>query len=355
MDREGSSRVLLAGLGVSVVVHAALAMGFVRYAHPAQALAQPLQLERIEIFLPPEEAPQPERSPIRLGIEAGASTATAWLGFADETEHHAPDAMLEQSAMVLAEPLPPGSGPEIERPSQAELAPASEAGQSEAVSQNEPSIALAPGALAERVSEALLQVIRDAATLARDALVELPDLRPPHTAPNEVMNQAPAGPPVEPAPSVTSRHRDAQTTEPPPAAPPHTASSGAAPSPDGIVTDRESLAASIRKAPIVRPGRILAAEGIEIQTRAPRWSYTTLATRRPRNPSVEIAFGRDGRVRRAAFVRDEHGRIYNTGFEDVDQPLLNVIYTWTARGRGIDQLQDDEDEVRIILNVILAG
>lgn len=122
----------------------------------------------------------------------------------------------------------------------------------------------------------------------------------------------------------------------------------------GLPADREALAAAIRAAPAVRPGQVVAGQGLEILTRQPRWSTTTVLTHRPRNPVVEIVFDREGRVRRAQFVRDGQ-RVYNTGYEDVDQPLLSAIYAWQARGRVLAELPPDDPDAgaKVILTILL--
>jgi hypothetical protein len=50
----------------------------------------------------------------------------------------------------------------------------------------------------------------------------------------------------------------------------------------------------------------------------------------PRNPTVRITFNRAGRVTRAEFLP---GR--NTGYPEVDGPLLSAMYRWTAKGKKL--------------------
>jgi hypothetical protein len=104
----------------------------------------------------------------------------------------------------------------------------------------------------------------------------------------------------------------------------------------------------------VRPGQPVAAKGLDIKTRRPQWGTTTLLTAFPANPVVVIEFNRSGKVVRAQFARDGK-RVMSTGYEDVDEPLLNAVYTWTAAGKALEKLPEDDPDatVRIVLSVVL--
>lgn len=114
--------------------------------------------------------------------------------------------------------------------------------------------------------------------------------------------------------------------------------------------DREADASATLDSIDVIPGRPAAAKGLRIQTSRPQWSMTTKLTARPGNPSIRITFGPTGRVSSAEFVRGK-----STGYPDVDQPLLNAIYRWTARGEAIDKLNptDPRSGVSITVNILL--
>lgn len=326
MPRQGSSGVLLTGIAVSLAVHAAIAAGFVQFSPLLGPSAPPGQeaLARAEVIIvEPEPEPEPAPERLRLGIEGGSPDRAAWLGFQDETEHSAPEGPTDQSAMALTEaagsPLPDEPVPSAAPPL--------------------PPVSLEPlREWTSDVSEAvqrLAESVRQAVMLAADAVAELTE--EPEQA--QAVAEAPSVPESPPSPT------EVQSPSP--------ATGGAGAEPHAIRSDRESMATAIRHAPAVRPGRVLAADGLEIQTRRPQWSYVTTVTRRPRNPTVEIFFGPDGRVRRAAFATDGVV-LYNTGFDDVDQPLLNAIYAWTARGRQLAELSEN-DELRILITIILAG
>lgn len=118
----------------------------------------------------------------------------------------------------------------------------------------------------------------------------------------------------------------------------------------GEQDDREADASAIIDSIDVVPGRPAAAKGLRIQTSRPQWSMATKLTARPRNPAIRIVFGPTGRVTKADFVLGK-----STGYPDVDQPLLNAIYRWTARGEAIDKLNpaDSRSGVSVTVNIIL--
>lgn len=123
----------------------------------------------------------------------------------------------------------------------------------------------------------------------------------------------------------------------------------------GLPSDREAIATAIRAAPIVRPGQVVASRGLDVRTVAPRWSMTAQLTLRPRNPTVYVTFGRDGRVREAGFVRDGEA-VLDAGRDEINEPLLNAVYNWTARGRALEELDPDDPaaEVTLLFTIVLV-
>ncbi|MBL8761094.1 MAG: hypothetical protein JNL50_07305 [Phycisphaerae bacterium] len=121
---------------------------------------------------------------------------------------------------------------------------------------------------------------------------------------------------------------------------------GARPSParpPGRVSDRESDAAAVRSAINVDPnGGPAATKGLKINTVRPAWSTTTRLVALPRNPVVRVRFNRVGKVVDAAFVDR-----YDTGWPDVDGPLLDAIYRWKAEGERLRELPGDDPEAVI--------
>lgn len=118
-----------------------------------------------------------------------------------------------------------------------------------------------------------------------------------------------------------------------PQAPPATAQPGGDPGQVGLASDAESDASSIKEAIEYRLGKPLAGKGLKIRTLRPNWSVTTRLTASPRNPVVRVVFGRDGRVLEAKFVAGQE-----TGYPDVDAPILHAVYRWTASGEALTKL-----------------
>ena len=320
-SNDGSSQILLAGALVSAAVHAGLMLGFVRW---PGAFGQRAPEGAVPERAPEARHKQQEPPTVRLGIEKSSAATLTWIGFESATEHHATLSTTEQSAFTT------------------EVAPAQRAQPEETEPQPEPAPEAppappAPQQIAEQVralSERLAAAQRQVEERLTDLAETLPVIRP---QPQE---------PSAPAPSPAQ----AGAPTPAPANP-------GAPQPSGLPgtpSDKESIATSIKKAPTVRPGQVVAGQGLEIQTRAPRWTYSTMLTRRPRNPTIRITFGRDGTVKRAEFVHDGT-KAHNTGYDDVDQPLLNAVYSWTAKGRALNELKPGDPGISIIITVILSG
>ena len=122
----------------------------------------------------------------------------------------------------------------------------------------------------------------------------------------------------------------------------------------GLPSDRESVATALREATnLTQWGKPLARKGLEIKTVRPRWRTTTLLTRLPRNPVVMVSFGADGKVKRAEYVLYE-GRRLSTGARDVDEPLLDAVYKWRAKGKELEALGEGET-VSFAIRVVLSG
>jgi hypothetical protein len=141
---------------------------------------------------------------------------------------------------------------------------------------------------------------------------------------------------------------------PTPGTPPPPASDARGKAP-GLLSDAESVAAALREAIDVKPGKVLAAKGLRIQTVRPEWAVTTRLMARPKNPVVKVTFGRSGRVIKADFV-DGQG----TGWTDVDGPLKDALYRWTAKGATLDEIPaspgpgDESRGVSLTFRVILS-
>jgi hypothetical protein len=279
----------------------------------------------------PTAAERPGPPVVRLGLEKSQAATLTWVGFEQATEHQAEQSVTEQSAFTTSPPSP-SSAPAL-RPAPPPPAPAVLATPSPRP-EPDPSPAEAERRLAEQI-RSLSGQLADAQRALERRLSGLAEALP--TARSAAATGAP--------------ERESQPSPQQPQTQPTAAPQTGLP---GTESDKESIATSVKKAPTVRPGQVMAGQGLEIKTRVPRWTTTTMLTHQPRNPTVRIVFGRDGAVRQAEFVRDG-AIIYNTGSEDVDQPLLNAIYGWTAKGQAIRDLKPEDPGVSILITIILSG
>jgi outer membrane biosynthesis protein TonB len=112
----------------------------------------------------------------------------------------------------------------------------------------------------------------------------------------------------------------------------------------GVLSEREVVATRIKRALDVdpyKPNAPIAGKGLEIITVRPRYSSTIRMSAVPKNPIVLIYFGKDGTVAKAEFLRDRR-YVYSSGVTGVDEPLLNAIYQWKAKGKQIDEIEGDD-------------
>ncbi|MBC7835371.1 MAG: hypothetical protein H7Y88_09770 [Phycisphaerales bacterium] len=161
-----------------------------------------------------------------------------------------------------------------------------------------------------------------------------------HDAAEETRNTGDAGPTGE-----------AARAEREPIAPRPGAANAAAPGGnmgrEAIESDRESDATSTEATIEIRPGKPAAGQGLDIRTKRPEFSKFTRLTAAPRNPELRLKFDRRGKVVSAVFL-------VRSGYKDVDEPVLNAVYLWTAKGEALARLPDDPTaglsiRVRIVL------
>ncbi len=333
---DRSNRILATGLVVSLGVHVVIGTGFVQgLVRVERAAPEPPADTGIVFELEDPERPDEVRpKPVQLGIEDGREDAAAWLGFKEPTEHAATKSEVAQSAMTIS----PG-GPESEI----------ESGLAAAVE------ASAQARESSPVDLKLIEPVREPApTVERE---------PPASEPGDPVAAEGAGPGAFDAVRRLTEDLSARAAEAMEAlrvlgaealpaeasAQPARASGGGE---TGIASDKESMATSLKEAITVIPGRVAAGRGLELITRKPKWSITTLSTRRPVNPVVVATFRRDGTVVDAKFLNDGK-RVLSTGYEDVDEPLINAIYQWRAKGPPLDELKGPDDVLTVTIRVIL--
>ncbi|HYE03100.1 MAG TPA: hypothetical protein VD963_07680 [Phycisphaerales bacterium] len=353
---------------------------------------------------PPPPPPPPPQPALRLGLEDSPHDVPAWLGFADPSPHAGELSSIDQPALEPNPARPAGDSQPRSDPASAERpeAVSSSAGTTEAAQARPPAV-FGLAAAAARAAELRGQPTRDddspadAATLpeaVRRSQASTQGMDPSSpgpeepnagdawpawshgsaaTAPTESGETTPpaphdSGPPdgqdaAGEDPSQAASEAEGSQGVPTPADPvtpddtapgpsafaqePAAAGAGTASEPvaPGEPSDKEADATSADAVLEVRPGRPAAGAGLDIQTRRPQFSRIARATASPGNPVVRISFDRSGRVVSARFV-------VRSGYAEVDEPVLNAVYLWTARGRALRDLRDGARltiTVRIVL------
>jgi hypothetical protein len=252
---------------------------------------------------------RPESEPTPLGLDRSRTVTVAWLGFETPTEHRAPRSAVEQSQLEID----PGRQGGAASPRQIISAAAASAQQARQAAE-----------AAASSLETLLARSAEAIQLARRQ--------------SEVAEQIAAAPPAPPAPPP----QPAQPAEV------ESADAGAAGEGQGAAAEKEADATSLTEPLQVELGRVASAEGLEIFTqRPPRLTTLVRRTAMPRNPLVEIEFRGDGAVERAGYRAGE-----STGYKSVDEPLLDAIYAWRARGSRLEALGEGET-ITVTMRILL--
>jgi hypothetical protein len=165
-----------------------------------------------------------------------------------------------------------------------------------------------------------------------------PDLlTPPQVSPSP--NETPAAP--QPPTQPVSQPQDRAT----PATPGQKAKDSAG---DGEITDSESDPTSVVSVPpnVWRNGRPVAAKGLTIKTRKPKFTILTLVTQAPRNPTVEIQFDHEGKPVDYRFE-------VSAGHPDVDGPILDAVAAWRASGKPLEKL-GPKDTITVRIRLLLV-
>ncbi len=355
-----------AGLAVSVLLHAGVAwwLGVM----PSRTVWFPIPPAQTEA----EDAPQP----LTLGMDIPENASIAWLGVLENpVEAAAPESEVDQAELSPtpgAEPTPEVSPPDLVEPVEEPVQEAAEPAPVSPVERPEAE----PVPAAEPPAEPVLQPEPEPAVEPQPEEpaplqpLEIPDDPRAPVLPPEATDPAPGEPvpveepraetppdeptPTEPVergvmgpPEPTPQQRAAEAPIETPAQPAPARPTQRPPTPAGApgeLDERASDAAmrrTARELPIDRLGRPLQASGdLQLTTVRPTWSLQVRNAYSPRrNPFIEIRFGADGRVRWARFVPLADGTV-GSGYEEVDQPLLNAVFRWTARGEAIEALRD---------------
>ncbi len=326
-DPDFRSR-LATGLVLSLVVH--LMAGLALIGYTSDSTRFPL----MTAALPP---PTPEEPIVRPGISRSQAVTINWLGFESPTEHQARPAEIDQAALS---PLEPGlteaeTEPAEPAPSEVTLETVTE---SPAEVDAELAVAAAPATLSPESARdpsapTLPEIVEEGAGFLAGQLVQIVKRTLEEASELEAAVERAA------AQSLPEHSAPEQS-----ASPASSAASGDVR--DALPSESEAPATS-REEPVKwAPGQPVAAEGLEITTVQPRWNISTRVSAFPRNPVVRIGFGRDGKVRKAEFLPGK-----STGYREVDGPLLDALYRWTAKGEALEALPADDPEAAVFLPV----
>ena len=280
-------------LPASLAIHAILGFALIQSGvDPARMAAAAENTSQLEI-------------PIKLGIERSDAVTTNWLGFEEPEPQVAAPSRVEQSQLTRAE------GDQADNLSRA-VAASVQAATSEAVSE----------------TRAVLDALRAEFVRAMEQAAQSqpqPQPEPAREAPQQ----------REPRPQPPAESTTAEDSE----------QDGSPGQQDTRASPASSLPVEMRR---TQMGRVVAAEGLKINTTRMRLTDLQRVRGRPPSPLVEIFFDHEGNVSRARIPR---GR--GSGRSDIDNALINAIYEWTATGERIDALEEGDRPLLIRMRILL--
>jgi hypothetical protein len=112
----------------------------------------------------------------------------------------------------------------------------------------------------------------------------------------------------------------------------------------GEKSEKEADASSTTKAVEIRPGHPAAAQGLDITTKRPNFTRLTRVTAYPGNPLLKVTFNAQGIVTKVILLE-------SSGVPDVDEPVINAIYEWKAKGKALAELTSADPDSGITFNV----
>lgn len=304
--RRDNPWTILGWLLVSVVIHAGAALYAGSCAWGARQ-ETPGDLDDSRVTHPED---------VRPGIERSDAMVISWIGFDEPTPHSATPSDYDQPALTL-DPGSPSATPIVESP-----APGPEVAATPAPTAHDLERAMRViGARVEQSAAVIADGGRHLRDSARESVAPLRELlaRLMRTPTSPVSSTAQVDP-AEPRPAATPAERTQSPAD-------------GGKGEQGAPSDRESAPVSIANVPIQMRelGNPLAAAGLDIKTIRPRFTHYTQLTVRPNNPLIRVEFDRGGRVVKAELLE-------SSGHRDVDNPILDAVYRWTAAGKPLETL-----------------
>ena len=111
----------------------------------------------------------------------------------------------------------------------------------------------------------------------------------------------------------------------------------------GDKSPKEADASSTTPTIEIRPGHPAAAQGLNISTKRPNFTRYVRVTAWPLNPLVKLTFNHLGVVTKVVVLE-------SSGVPDVDGPVVNAAYQWSASGKELTELTSGNANAEITLN-----
>jgi hypothetical protein len=113
----------------------------------------------------------------------------------------------------------------------------------------------------------------------------------------------------------------------------------------GTKSEKEADASSTTASIEIRPGHPAAAQGLDITTKRPHFTRLTRVVSYPeRNPLFKVTFNARGVVTKVKLME-------SSGVRDVDEPVINAIYQWTAKGKALQELASGDPASGLTISV----
>lgn len=358
--QRGSAITLGVGVCLSLAVHLGVGLGASEYfasstiskKHDDRAIAiEPERTDRVE-----------SREELRLGMEESKVASINWLGVVENPEvGDVPEAEVEQAEFtrqigdseVTTSPepqvqvQPPEQPPEQPADLAAVLNPVQEV-----VDEVQAEVITEPikQALTEQIeievetkeSEALIEVQPEPVEREQveQEVVESVDSETEATkaVPSKELREEPVE--IESKETLERETKPDQAVEDSQKVTPRVAGKA------GEQSEKESAASKIKRAMRVDGADLhkpIVGKGIELTTVEPRFPASVRFRELPRNPVLIIRFDGRGRVIKVSFLT-EGRRVYDTGVKGVDEPLINAVYQWRAKGKEIEALDAKNPE-----------
>ena len=355
--------ILVVGLVFSVLLHGLVLLPIL--IEVANNKSPERFVELASAIEPPPPEPEPE-SP-ELGIEDSMAKTMNWIGYEEFEEHLARLGETDQAEFIMQPTGGGGAPPPTPVAPEAVTPPVTTPPEATETSPQPREITPAAPSLAERKTPSETDPqIPDAALKPDQDRIEprTADKTNPEAeegtdsddrAPKPGAEAEAETPPEEPAESqeeATDAEREEpkeetpetppSTPKPPSPEPPAAPGKGPGEGPgegdgNGEGADRESDATSVVDVPpeLWKRGRPLAARGVELQTRRPVLSTLTQISARFGSPLVEIRFDAEGRPVKCTIL-------VSSGDRRVDEPILDSLYRWRAKGEKLSELKKGE-------------